>query len=99
MGTKQQVLKAIEELPDDASVEGAMERLYVLYKVERGISRAENGELITQEEARKRMAKCIQYDVYVRQKIQNGLEAVRKGRVLSQAEAEGRMSRWLPERI
>ncbi len=30
METKQQILKAIEELSDDASVEDAMDRLYAL---------------------------------------------------------------------
>ena len=30
--TKQQILKAIEELPDDAAVEDAMDRLYVFVK-------------------------------------------------------------------
>ena len=33
MGTKQQILKAIEEFPDDAGVEDALDRLYLLYKV------------------------------------------------------------------
>jgi elongation factor P--beta-lysine ligase len=37
VGTKQQILKAIEELPDDAGVEEALDRLYLLYKVERGL--------------------------------------------------------------
>ena len=59
MGTKQQILKAIEELPDDASVEDALERLYLLYKVERGLKQADNGALVTQEEARQRMAKWL----------------------------------------
>ena len=52
MDTKQQMLKAIEELPDDASVEDALERLYLLYKIERGVKQAEAGDLISQEEAR-----------------------------------------------
>ena len=59
MGSKQQILKAIDELPDDASVEDALERLYLLYKIERGLRQAENGELLTQEEARQRMAKWL----------------------------------------
>ncbi len=59
MDTKQQMLKAIEELPDDAKVEDALERLYLLYKIDRGIQQADAGELITQEEARKRMAKWL----------------------------------------
>lgn len=59
MSTKQQILKAIEELPDDAGVEDALERLYLLYKIERGIQQADNGALVTQQEARQRMAKWL----------------------------------------
>ena len=50
--TKQQILKAIEDLPDDAGVEDALDRLYLLYKVERGLRQADQGELLTQEEVR-----------------------------------------------
>ena len=49
MGTKQQILKAIEELADDAGVEDALDRLYLLYKVERALRQADRGELISQE--------------------------------------------------
>ena len=59
MGTKQQILKAIEELPDDAGVEEALDRLYLLYKVERGLRQADRDELIGQEEVRERMAKWL----------------------------------------
>lgn len=57
MSTKEQMLKAIRELPNDATVEDAMERLYLLYKVERGIAQAEAGQKVSQEEARSRMAR------------------------------------------
>jgi hypothetical protein len=59
MDTKQQILKAIEELPENAKIEDALERLYLMYKVERGIEQADSRELITQEEARQRMAKWL----------------------------------------
>jgi len=59
METKQDILKAIERLPDDASIEDALDRLYLLYKVERGLSQADRGELIGQDEARRRMAKWL----------------------------------------
>ncbi|OGQ84685.1 MAG: hypothetical protein A3F90_12200 [Deltaproteobacteria bacterium RIFCSPLOWO2_12_FULL_60_19] len=59
METKQQILKAIEQMPDDASVEDALERLYLLYKIERGLQQADRGELLTQEEARQRMARWL----------------------------------------
>jgi hypothetical protein len=56
---KEQVLKAIQELPQDATLEDAMERLYLLYKVERGIKQADVGQKISQEEAKKRMNKWL----------------------------------------
>jgi hypothetical protein len=59
METKQDILKAIERLPDDASIEDALDRLYLLYKVERGLSQADRGELIGQDEARRRMARWL----------------------------------------
>ena len=59
MGTKQQILKAIEELPDDASVEDAIDRLYLLYKIDKGIRQADRGELLSQDDARQRMAKWL----------------------------------------
>jgi predicted transcriptional regulator len=59
MEAKQQMLKAIEELPDDAGVEEALDRLYLLYKIERGLRQADRGELLTQEEVRERMAKWV----------------------------------------
>jgi predicted transcriptional regulator len=57
--TKQQILKVIEELPDDVTVEDAIDRLYLLYKIDRGLRQADRGELIGQEEARQRMAKWL----------------------------------------
>ena len=59
MEAKLQMLKAIEELPDDAGVEEALDRLYLLYKIERGLRQADRGELLTQEEVRERMAKWV----------------------------------------
>ena len=59
MGTKQQILKVIEDLPDDASVEDAIDRLYLLYKIDKGIRQADRGELLSQDEARQRMAKWL----------------------------------------
>ena len=57
MTTKQRILKAIEDLPEDAGIADAFERLYLLYKIEQGFQQAENGELISQQEARRRMAR------------------------------------------
>jgi predicted transcriptional regulator len=55
--TKQKVLEAVQQLPSDATVEDAIERLYFLAKVERGIAQADAGETLTHEAARKRLLK------------------------------------------
>jgi hypothetical protein len=56
---KQQIIKAIEELPDDAQIEDVLDRLYLLFKVEKGMDQARRGELIAHEEVRQRMAKWL----------------------------------------
>ena len=43
---KEKVVQAVQALPDDASIEDAMERLFLLAKVEKGIQQADAGELI-----------------------------------------------------
>ncbi|MGH7378731.1 MAG: hypothetical protein ACREJ7_00590 [Candidatus Methylomirabilales bacterium] len=59
MPTKKQMIKAIQDLPADATVEDAIERLYLLYKVERGIVQADTGQKVSREEARRRMAQWL----------------------------------------
>ncbi len=51
---KQKVLDAIQALPPDATVEDAMERLYFLAKIERGLSDADKGQVVPHEEVRAR---------------------------------------------
>jgi hypothetical protein len=60
MEVKEQMLKTIQELPDDASFDEAMERLYLMYKIQRGLGQSERGEVVSQEEARHRMARWFQ---------------------------------------
>jgi predicted transcriptional regulator len=57
--TKQDILKALADLPEDASIEDAIDRLVYLYKIERGIQDAHAGKKITQEEAKARMAQWL----------------------------------------
>ena len=49
---KEKALEAVEGLPADATLEDAMERLYFLYKVERGLAEADAGEIVTHEQAK-----------------------------------------------
>jgi predicted transcriptional regulator len=59
MTVKDRVLKAVESLPDDASIEDAMERLLFLAKVQRGIEQADAGQTIPHEQVKERMAKWL----------------------------------------
>ena len=56
---KDQILRVIQDLPGDATVESAMERLYLLYKIEQGIGQADKGEVVSQEEAKRRMEQWL----------------------------------------
>ena len=53
--TKQQVIEAVEALPADATIEDAMERLYFLAKIQRGLEQADAGETLTHEQAKERL--------------------------------------------
>ena len=52
---KEQLIKLARELPEDATFEDAMDRIFLLYKVERGIEEASSGQKVSQAEARRRM--------------------------------------------
>ncbi|MDA2939278.1 hypothetical protein MYX75_13580 [Acidobacteria bacterium AH-259-A15] len=53
--TKQKVLEAVEQLPEDATVEEAMERLYFLAKVQKGLGQADAGMTVPHAKAKKRL--------------------------------------------
>lgn len=57
MTTKESVIHAVQDLPDDASIEDAMERLFFLAKVERGLQQADAGQTISHNTVKERMAK------------------------------------------
>lgn len=59
MGAKAEALRAIGELPEESTIEDAIERLYLLSKVRRGIADADAGRTLSQEEARAKMAKWL----------------------------------------
>jgi len=55
-GAKKKILKAVEQLPDDATIEDAIERLYFLAKIEKGIREADAGLTVSHDEAKKRLS-------------------------------------------
>lgn len=51
--TKQLLREAVDRLPEDATVEDAMEQLYFLAKVTAGLDAAERGDVVSHAEARR----------------------------------------------
>lgn len=52
---KRKVIEAVESLPADATVEDAMERLYFLAKIQRGLEQADAGDTISHDDAKRRL--------------------------------------------
>jgi predicted transcriptional regulator len=52
---KERAIEAIRGLPEDATVEDVMERLYFLAKVEEGMRQADVGQTMSHEEAKRRL--------------------------------------------
>ena len=52
---KQRVIEAVEALPADATIEDAMERLYFLAKIQRGLEQADSGDTLTHPAAKERL--------------------------------------------
>lgn len=59
MTTKDKVLEAVKNLPDNAKIEDAMESLLVMAKIERGLAQADSGKLLQHEEVKQRLAKWL----------------------------------------
>lgn len=60
MTAKERIVEAIQQLPEEATIEDAIEQLYLLYKIERGLGQANLGQRVSQEEARKRMDQWLE---------------------------------------
>lgn len=57
---KQEVLKILDALPEDASLEDIQYHLYVLQRIERGRQDVEAGRVIPQDEIERRMAHWLE---------------------------------------
>ena len=56
---KNNILKVVQDLPEETSIEEAMEHLLVLSKIEKGIQQADSGKVKTHSQAEKRMEKWL----------------------------------------
>ncbi|MDQ2921488.1 MAG: hypothetical protein M3R52_07760 [Acidobacteriota bacterium] len=51
------MVRVIQELPEDATVEDAMEQLYFLAKIERGLQQSDAGDTFSHDEIKARFGK------------------------------------------
>ncbi len=56
---KGKILDSLRDLPEKTTIEEAMERLYLLAKIEKGILQADEGQCISHEEAKEKMKKWL----------------------------------------
>lgn len=52
--------RAVDELPDDATIDDAIHQLYVALKVKRGLSEIEAGKGVDQEEIEESLEKWLE---------------------------------------
>ena len=62
MTTKERVIQSLNDLPNDASIEDAMERLLFLAKIERGLQQADAGQTLSHAEVKERTARLLDPD-------------------------------------
>ena len=55
MTLKEQMIDVIQRLPEDASVERAIDELYLLAKIRIGLQQADAGEVISHEELKRQL--------------------------------------------
>lgn len=59
MTTRERIINAVKDLSEDAQIEDAMERLFLLKKIERGLQQADSGRTIPHEEVLQRVSKWL----------------------------------------
>jgi hypothetical protein len=60
MTVKTKVENMIHSLPDDSTFDDIMEKLYLLYKIEKGIFQADSGKTYSTNEAMQRLNKWLE---------------------------------------
>jgi len=54
---KQKVIDSIEKLPENASLDDIIERIYFIHKIEVGLKQSEQGDVISHKDVLKKIEK------------------------------------------
>ena len=57
--TKEQILEAVHQLPDNFELEDLFERLLLIKRIEEGVRQSDNGETLTEAEARNYLSRWL----------------------------------------
>lgn len=56
---KKKIIDSLRDLPEKTTAEEAMERLYLLAKIEKGIKQADEGQCVSHKDAKEKMKKWL----------------------------------------
>ena len=59
MKAKEKVIKFIEDLPNDVTLEEIIKLLFVKAKIEKGLNQLDNGEFDSHDEVKEKLAKWL----------------------------------------
>ena len=59
MTAKEEILELMKQIPDDLTVDQALEQLQLLYDVQKGLEEAGRGETVSHEEAKVMIDKSL----------------------------------------
>jgi predicted transcriptional regulator len=62
MNAKEEVIKMIEDLPNNTTLEEIIEQLSVKAKIEKGMTQLNNGEFYSHDEVKKKFANWLSED-------------------------------------
>ena len=57
--TKAQILETVNQLPEDFELEDLFERLLLIKRIEEGVRQSDNGETLTEAEARSYLSRWL----------------------------------------
>ena len=60
MTAKEEILELMKQIPDDLTVDEALEQLQLLYDVQKGLEEAKRGKTVSHEEAKQMINKWLQ---------------------------------------
>lgn len=57
--TKEQIVETVQQLPDNFELEDLFERLLLIKRIEEGVRQSDNGETLTEAEARNYLSRWL----------------------------------------